>query len=315
MDQRETGTVGGRSGPARSTQQVGIQLALLTAVISGVAVWVNGRAVGSFSSPTVYTTGKNIVAACGLGTLLVLATRARSAEGWTRPTRRSQWLGLAAVGVIGGSVPFVLFFEGLARAGSTDAAFVHKTLVLWVALLAVPLLGERLGLRHVTAIGLVLWGQAALGGGIAVGADQGVVLLAAATGCWAFEVILAKRLLGGLSPLTVAIARMGLGSVLLIGWTVARTGADLLRLDAGQLGWLVLTGALLTGYVATWFGALARADAVDVTAVLVLGALITAGLGATIDSVAIGPLLPGLVLLTAGAALLVVRPGRDPAAR
>ena len=302
-----------QSGPTRTRRQTGIQLALFTAVISGVAVWVNGRAVGSFASPTVYTTGKNIVAACGLGTLLVLATRTRSGEGWTRPTRRSQWLGLAAVGVIGGSVPFVLFFEGLARAGSTDAAFVHKTLVLWVALLAVPLLGERLGFRHVAAIGLVLWGQAALGGGIAVGADRGVVLLAGATACWAFEVILAKRLLGELSPLTVAVARMGGGSVLLLGWTVARTGTDLFRLDAGQLGWLALTGALLTGYVATWFSALARAEAVDVTAVLVLGALSTAGLGVSIDSAAIGPLLPGLVLVAAGAALLVLRPERDRA--
>ena len=56
---------------------------------------------------------------------------------------RAQWLGLLGVGVIGGSVPFVLFFEGLARAEATQAAFIQKTLVVWVALLAVPLLRER----------------------------------------------------------------------------------------------------------------------------------------------------------------------------
>lgn len=289
----------------RATRAIGIRLAFLTAAISGVAIWVNGKAVVNFSSPTVYTTLKNLVAAVALGALLIGATRAHSREGFTPPTTTAQRLGLLAVGLIGGALPFVLFFEGLTRAGSTDAAFVHKTLILWVALLAVPLLGERLDLRHVAAIGLVLWGQAELGGGIGVGADTGVLLLTAATGCWAVEVIVAKRLLAELSPLTVATARMGIGAVLLVIWTVATTGADLFALDAGQAGWLLLTGALLTGYVATWYGALSRAPAVDVTAVLVLGALITAALAAVVDGAALGPLLPGLVLVTLGVALLV----------
>jgi drug/metabolite transporter (DMT)-like permease len=306
-----TGGSSGRSFDAAARRSTGIRLALLTAVISGVAVWVNGKAVGHFSSPTVYTTAKNLVAAAALGALLIGATRARSAEGWTPPTTTRQRIGLLAVGVIGGALPFVLFFEGLVRAGSTDAAFVHKTLVLWVALLAVPLLGERLGPRHIAAIGLVLWGQAELGGGIAVGADRGVMLIAAATSCWAVEVIVAKRLLADLSPLTVGTARMGIGAVLLVVWTVATLGSELVLFDAGQVAWLLITGALLTGYVATWYSALSRAPAVDVTAVLVLGALITALLGAVVDDAAIGPLVPGLALLAAGAALMVGRPRRD----
>ena len=32
-----------------------------------------------------------------------------------------------------------------------------------------------------------------------------------------------------------------------------------------QLGWVLLTGLLLSGYVATWMTALARARALDVT--------------------------------------------------
>ena len=57
-------------------------------------------------------------------------------------------MGCSRVAVVGGSVPFVLFFEGLARAEATQAAFIQKTLVVWVALLAVPLLHERLGLAR-----------------------------------------------------------------------------------------------------------------------------------------------------------------------
>ncbi len=43
-----------------------------------------------------------------------------------------------------------------------------------------------------------------------------------------------------------------------------------------QWRWILLTGLLLTAYVATWYAALARAQAVDVTAVLVFGAVVTA---------------------------------------
>lgn len=294
------------------TVRTGRLLALLTAAISGVAVWTNGKAVTRFTNPTVYTTAKNLVAALALGGLLLAATRARSPEGWTAPTTGRQRLGLVAVGVIGGSVPFVLFFEGLARAGSTDAAFIQKTLVLWVAVLAVPLLGERLRLAHVAAIGLLLWGQAELGQGIAVGADDGAALITGATLCWAVEVIIAKRLLADLSPLTVGTARMALGAVALVVWTVARAGDALFTLDAGQLGWVVLTGALLTGYVATWFSALSRAPAIDVTAILVLGALLTAALGASFDEVPLQPQLLGLGLLLAGGLVLLIGPHLRP---
>jgi drug/metabolite transporter (DMT)-like permease len=297
---------------ARRTIRTGHALALVTAAISGVAVWVNGKAVSHFSNATVYTTAKNVVAAAALVGLLLIATRARSVEGWTPPTTNRQRFGLVAVGVIGGSLPFVLFFEGLARAGSTDAAFIQKTLVLWVALLAVPLLGERLRPAHVAAIGLLLWGQAELGSGLSIGADGGALLVAGATLCWAVEVIVAKRLLADLSPLTVGAARMGLGAALLVAWTVVRTGDDLFTLDAAQWGWVALTGALLTGYVATWFSALSRAPAIDVTAILVLGAVLTAALGASLDAVPLQPQLVGLGLLLAGGFCVLLAPNLRP---
>lgn len=289
-------------------RRTGLALALVTACISGVAVWVNGRSVAEFASPTAYTTGKNVVAAVLLLGALAAASRARSPEGWTPPTTTRQRVGLLAVGVIGGAVPFVLFFEGLARAGSGDAAFVHKTLVVWVALLAIPFLGERIEARHVAAIALLLWGQAALGGGIFVGLDGGVLLLAAATACWSVEVVVAKRLLSDLSPLTVANARMGIGALLLLGWTAATQDPGLLPLDASQVGWLLLTGALLAGYVGCWYGALSRAPAVDVTAVLVLAALLTNLLAVTVDDVPVDGMVPGLALLVLGGAVLLLWP-------
>ncbi len=286
-----------------STRRAGLILALATAVISGLAIFLNSYGVKAFGNATVYTTAKNVIAAVVL--LAAVSVGRRAGVTVSRPQGSRQWLGLVAVGIIGGSVPFVLFFEGLARATSTQAAFLNKTLVLWVALLAVVILKERLQVWHWIAIGLLLVGQAGLSGGISTSLASGELLILAATLLWAIEVVVAKRLLGSLSSWTVGIARMGFGSVALIGWVlVTGTGSALVSMTAAQWGWVLLTGVILAGYVATWFAALARAQAVDVTAVLVLAALITAGLAAAVNRTPLAPQLGWLLALAAGGTLI-----------
>ena len=104
---------------------------------------------------------------------------------------------------------------------------------------------------------------------------------------------------------------MALGTVLLIGW-LALTGklGDLAGLSALQWRWALLTGLLLTGYVATWFAALARAQAVDVTAVLVFGAVVTAILSGVVDGAAIG--VGGTILVALGSGLVAWAAVRRP---
>jgi drug/metabolite transporter (DMT)-like permease len=287
----------------------GIALAFATAVISGVAVYVNAHGVSPFDDATIYTTAKNGVAGMLLLALAIpvlSATRPPGAQRVGRPRTRGQWLALLALACIGGSVPFVLFFEGLAQATATQAAFIHKTLVVWVALLAVPLLRERVGAPHLAAIVLVVAGQAWLAGEpgtVAFGSGEAMIL--AATLLWAVEVILVKRLVAGLEPRTLAAARMALGTLALVGWVaVSGRGGELLALGADQWGWAILTGLLLSAYVATWYAALARAQAVDVTAVLVFGAVVSAVLSGVADGTPVDPV--GVVLVTGGAALVAV---------
>jgi drug/metabolite transporter (DMT)-like permease len=204
-------------------------------------------------------------------------------------------------------VPFVLFFEGLARASSTQAAFIHKTLVIWVVLLAVPLLGERLTWAHWAAIGLLLGGQAVLAGEAgAIVVGSGELMILGATILWSVEVVLVKRLLVSLSSPSLAAARLGIGTVLLLAFVVVsgRWG-DLAGFGGEQWAWALLTGVILTGYVATWYAALARAQAVDVTAVLVLAAIVTALLDAGVKGAPLDAF--GLGLIAAGGALIAVR--------
>jgi drug/metabolite transporter (DMT)-like permease len=283
-------------------RSAGVALALVTACISGASIWVNGHAVSRFADATVYTTAKDAVAGVLL-LVLALSWPARTARPVERIVGRRRALGLGAVAVVGGSVPFVLFFEGLQRAEATQASFIQKTLVVWVALLAVPLLKERVRGPHLLAIALLVVGQAWLAGHagrIAFGGGEAMIL--AATLLWAVEVVLVKRLVAGIPPRVLAASRMGLGTALLVAW-VGVTGrlSALTALDASQWRWIVLTGLLLTGYVATWYAALARAQAVDVTAVLVLGAVVTAALSGAFDGAAVNPV--GIALVGLGAAL------------
>ena len=295
------------------TRLWGLALAAATAVVSGFAVFINGYGVrswaGAGASSASYTTFKNLIAALFLGAIAYgVARRAPSRS--LRPQNASQWRRLGLIGVIGGGIPFLLFFEGLARASSGQAAFLHKTLLVWVALLAVPLLAERITKVHLGAMALLVAGQAYLTGvsGLRFGAGEAMIL--GATLLWAVEVIVAKRLLADVPAPTVAVARMGIGAVVLVGWTLVTGGfASIGALTITQWGWAVVTGAVLTAYVATWYGALARAHAVDVTAVLVFGAVITAALETGIRGVPL-PSAAGLVMVAAGAALAVLAAAR-----
>ena len=185
---------------------------------------------------------------------------------------------MLVIGVIGGSVPFVLFFSGLAIASAPTAAFIHKTLFVWVVLLAVPFLGERLGWFPIAALGVLLAGQflAAPPTGVTWGSGETMIL--AATLLWAVEVVIARRLLLGSVPSPVlGAARLGIGLLVLIAYlgVTGRFGV-VTSLTATQWAWGLGTGALLAAYVGTWLAALRRAPATVVASVLVLGAPITA---------------------------------------
>ncbi|HSL25643.1 MAG TPA: DMT family transporter [Acidimicrobiia bacterium] len=289
----------------------GVVLALVAASISGVSVFVNGYAVKGFDDATVFTTAKNAIATILL--LVIVAGHRRSGRPAPPRLTRRQWGQLAVLGLIGGSVPFVLFFEGLARASSTQAGFIHKTLVVWVAALAVPVLRERLTLFHVTAVLLLVGGQVALAGDLTtLRFGGGELMILAATLFWAIEFVIAKRLLGSLPSATVGAGRLGFGLVLLLG-LVAGTGrlGTMVSLAPGQWGWVVLTGGLLAAFVSTWYAALARALALDVTAVLVFGAVVTAGLAGALQGAPVLPNGAGLALILAGTCAVAVGVARQ----
>lgn len=296
-------------GPGRAPMS-GVAVAGMTALVSGVSVFVNSYGVHSIGDAAVYTTAKNLVAAVALAAMagIVRSRRAtepaagRSPGGRGRPAGLLHWVGLAYVGVVGGGLAFVLFFEGLARTTAAPAAFLHDTLVMWVALLAMVFLRERPSPLNLGAIVLLVGGEVAVAGGtghLVGGAGQLLVL--EATVLWAVETVVAKRLLRSMAPTSLAVARMGTGAVVLVVF-VAATGhlGTLTGLTAGQAGWALLTGGLLAAYVGTWMVALSRARAVDVTSVLVASVVVTSLLQLAAGQSGTTPEAVGLVLVAVG---------------
>lgn len=282
--------------------RTGIYLALGTALISGVSVFLNGFAVRQFPDPATYTTLKNAVAA------VILVGAVLAVGGVPRGLVARRWMGLAALGLIGGSVPFLLFFSGLAQASAPAAAVIHKTLFIWVALLAVVLLRERLGAWQIGALGVLLVATLLVQPPSGVSWGGGETLIAIATGFWAVETIVARRLLASVPPLLAGAGRMGFGLVILFGYLALSGGLGAVaQLGLVQWAWVVGTGVLLAGYVATWYGALQRAPAATVAAILTLGAPITAGLTAVVNGgvPAAGPLGGYLLMLVAAGGLAI----------
>lgn len=312
-------------GTTRRVGMNGVAVAGITAVMSGISVFVNSYGVHHIPSPSVYTAGKNLVAmlVLGVSALVASAWKGRSMVGgemavrWLAAPKQKAadprsiltWMGLAYVGIVGGGLAFVLFFNGLARTTATPAAFLHDTLVIWVLLLAGPFLHERVAMRNIAAIALLVGGEVALSEGIGhLAWGSGTSLVLAATLLWAVEVVVAKRLLSGIAPATVSLVRMGVGSAALLVY-LAATGSlgALFALNRGQVGWVLFTGLLLAGYVGTWMTALSRARAIDVTSILVASALITAALQALAGTQPLAPEWLGLLLIAAGTALVAWR--------
>ena len=126
----------------------GFKLALATAGFSGAAIFLNSLTVKAVGDALVFTTVKNLGVGIILGLILL-----RSKINWGEVT--NEWRRLLLIGIIGGSLPFYLFFQGLLTANPATAALIHKTLIFWVALWAVPVFKEKISVKQWLALGII----------------------------------------------------------------------------------------------------------------------------------------------------------------
>lgn len=284
--------------------RVATALALGTAFISGFSVFLAKFAVSVVPDPVGYTLLKNVIAALSLcGIALLYGKRGELAA-----LTRAQTLKLLAIGAVGGSLPFALFFWGLTQTSALNAALIHKTLFIWVALLAFVFLRERLTRLQWLGAFAILAANVLIGAFSGFRWNVGEAAILGATLLWAVENIIAKFVLREVSALTVGAARMVLGSLLLA--VIAGASGHLPNLSGvGSMGWAwaMLAGVMLTGYVVTWYAALKRAPAAYVAVLLTPAAVITNALSSIFITHTVSVRdLAGVGLTALGVALVVM---------
>jgi drug/metabolite transporter (DMT)-like permease len=259
-------------------QSKGLYLALLTALISGISIFINKFAVASFASPVLLPTLKNGLVGIAMLTLVLTSHRWRTNRAELKALTLKQQSQLVALALIGGALPFYLFFTGLAQTPAVNAAIIHKSLVVWVAVLAVPFLKEKLTKTLGLAVLLLFASNLLPGGFKGLTLSTGELLIFMATLLWALETIVAKKLLATVSADVAATARMGLGSLMLLLVMLVTAPMDVIKLASlspTQWLWVGLTSVTLLAYVSTWYRALQLAPAITVSAILVSATLIT----------------------------------------
>lgn len=246
--------------------------ALGTAVFSGVNSFLTKIAVTAVANPIVFTTLKNAIVAIFIIGIILGLRKWREIKSLTK----EQSIKLIAIGAIGGSVPFALFFTGLLKTSAINAALIHKTLFLWVLLFAIPILKERITKLQWVGIGAIFAANLFIGGFVGFKLNAGELMILGATILWAVENIIAKKALKELSSITVAAARMTIGSFLLFLLVFWQGNVGMLSgMGTMQWGWTILTSLLLLGYVFTWYTALKYAPATYVAMLIIPATLIT----------------------------------------
>lgn len=276
--------------------RLGYYFALLNAIISGVAIYVNSIGVKLFADSTLYTALKNAVVGVALLVPLVMLARARTEY---RRLTRPQWGLLLLVALIGGSVAYALDFHGLQISTAVTASVIDHTQFLFVAVFAALLLRERFGPAIWLAL-LVLFIGLLLGLKLnTVRWNVGAIYILAATLLFALDAIVIKYLLRSVSMLTVMVFKMSLGAVLLLAFVAASGHLGAVRhLSLEQWGFVLATGLILLAFTVTAIAGLRHASATAVSAIPAASPIITTLLVVVSRHTTVAPLtVAGLALM------------------
>jgi probable blue pigment (indigoidine) exporter len=216
---------------------------------------------------------------------------------WAALLNVSAWMGLTTVSLL------------WLNAG--EAATLAYTMPVWTALLAWPILSERLVPRRIAALVLGIGGIAILVGGNGLSIDvaklPGVVIVLTAAMLFALGTVLSKRWRIDMAPIAATAWQVGIGCIPLLGASAILEHPHLFEMP--WFGWAALsyTAVVSLGICyLTWFAALRRVEA----GTAAIGMLLTPIVGVMASAVALGeplqfPQLASLALVIAGVTLAV----------
>jgi drug/metabolite transporter (DMT)-like permease len=280
--------------------------AMSLTLVLWASAFVAIRHLGEDFSPGSLTLGRLVVGSLCLGV-------AALSRGLPRPSGR-QWLSILTIGVLWFGVYNVALNAAERHVDAGTAAMIIQIGPVIVALLAIPLFGERLHRWLVAGMLVGFAGVAVIARGSSTDADAslaGVLLVLVAAAMYAVGVLTQKVLLRRLSAVQVVLVMFAMGAVTCLPFSGDLPG---IVADGGaELWWIVYLGVLPTAVAfTTWAYALTHTDAgaLSLTTFLVpLIATLIAWL--TIDEVPPSLTFVGGALAIAGVLMTRRRPRAD----
>ena len=283
----------------------GTILALLTALVSGIAIPVNKIFVVDID-PVVFTAVRALIIGVIFLVLSLLMNKSKQSI--------VNWKYLLAIAIIGGSFAFLLFFSGLQLTTSGHAAFLHKTLPLYVAIFAFLILKEKITKRYLSAMFLMLFGTIAIysvsisPAELWLNPQLGDLLIIGATILWAAENVIARKaMINGETNFIVSFARMFFGGLILFGVVLLTNKFGiLLSLTTSQIINISISVVILFLYVLFYYWALKFINASKAAVLLLLAPVVSLIIGVTILNEPFPLLqLAGSVLILIGAYFII----------
>jgi drug/metabolite transporter (DMT)-like permease len=194
----------------------GVLIAIVSSSLGGTAAAVT-RYLSADADPITVA-----VLRWGIGFLVVLPAALLLRVRWPR---RSDWLGVAALGLAFFGLFFVLYNLAVSYTTAARASLALSTLPLQTMLVGALLGIERLSWRKSIGVGIAVLGvAAALASGLAaapVGAWRGEAIMAGAVLCMAFYNVWSRPFMERSSALGFLAVGMGVGALALIALDAA----------------------------------------------------------------------------------------------
>ncbi|MEM5812395.1 MAG: DMT family transporter [Candidatus Aenigmatarchaeota archaeon] len=262
-------------------EHLGTILAVITAIISGIAIPLNKIFVVQME-PAVFTAIRALI----IGLVFLAFAGWKSKKGKTS-FRKVPWKYLIAIGIIGGGLAFLLYFTGLRMTTAGRAAFLHKTLPIYTSVLAFIFLKERVSRRQSVALLVMLVGTFLLVSAQISPSEfwsnpqLGDMLVLFATMLWGVENVLARyALLKDESNYVVSFARMFIGSIFLFSAVLALGKAEsLLALTQAQIQNVLISTGVLFCYVFCYYWSIKLINVSKASTLLLLSPVITLFIG------------------------------------
>lgn len=299
-----SGTAPGAPQPAARDRAIGYLLLLGTSVGWGL----NWPATKRLLTELPPLTGRGVTGIVGAMLLALIAV----AAGQSLRVPRAQRARLVLYAILNVSSWMALMGLALIYLPAGEAAVLAYTMPVWAAVLARPILGERISLLRVVAMGMALAGLVALMGGSGIGGAReklpGIAFAMVGAFAFALGTVLAKRWPLTLPPLTSAVWQIGIGCLPVTALGFLIETSDFVHLSS--LAWVLLVYAVVVQFCVAyvcWFAALQRLPA----SVAAIGTMMVPVIGVLASAAALGePLGPSKIaalLFTVGGVALATR--------